>query len=95
MKISQIATRIGGTIHKTVKKFDLFSKNIMFTYKGDTSFSTFLGGFVSIIIFSIIFVYSAFLFQVMVNRENSNSSKSTEVIDLTVHDEDYYEYENS
>ena len=90
MTIAQIAARVGGTIHNTVKKFDLFSQKIMFTYKGDTSFSTFLGGFVSLIIFSIICIYSVFLLQVMVNRENSNSSKSTEVVDLIVHDEDYY-----
>ena len=90
MKLTLLAARFGEAIEKTVKKFDLFSKNIMFTYKGDTSFSTFLGGSVSLIIFSIICVYSVFLFQVMVNRENSNNSKSTAVVDLTTQDEDYY-----
>ena len=72
-----------------VKKFDLFSQRIMFTYKGDSSFSTFLGGFVSLIIFTVIGIYSAFLIQVMMNRGDSNNSLSTEVVDLTTYDENY------
>ena len=77
-------------IQKTVKKFDLFSQTIMFTYKGESAFSTFLGGTVSLAIFTIVSVYSVVLLQVMVNRGNSNSSKSTEVVDLIAHDESYY-----
>ena len=78
-----------GVVQNMVKKFDLFSQRIMFTYKGDSSFSTFLGGFVSLIIFTVIGIYSAFLIQVMMSRGDSNNSLSTEVVDLTTYDENY------
>ena len=90
MRPIDVIFRCGGVVQNTVRKFDLFSQRIMFTYKGDSSFSTFLGGFVSLIIFTVIGVYSAFLVQVMINRSNSNNSLSTEVVDLTTNDENYY-----
>ena len=90
MRPIDLIARFGNKIHDSVRRFDLFAQRIMFTYKGESSFSTFIGGFVSLVIFAVIGVYSAFLLQVMVNRGNSNNSISTEVVDLTVHDEDYY-----
>ena len=45
----------------------------MFTYKGESSFSTFLGGLVSIAILSIVGVYFIILVQAMINREKSNT----------------------
>ena len=62
----------------------------MFTYKGESSFSTFLGGIISLIIFVVIAVYTGFLMQVMVDRQNANNSLSTEVIDLIHENEVYY-----
>ena len=75
-------TKLWKVIYKFVKRFDLFSQKIMLTYKGETSFSTFFGGVVSLMILSIIWVYSIFLLQIMFNRQNSNNSKSTSVVDL-------------
>ena len=89
MRPIDVIFRCGVVVQKTVRKFDLFSQRIMFTYKGDSSFSTFLGGFISLVIFTVIGVYSAFLIQVMINRSNSNNSLSTEVVDLTLNDENY------
>ena len=61
----------------------------MFTYKGESSFSTFLGGFISLIILAIVTAYTGVLMQTMVNRQNSNNSLSTEVINLSTDDRVY------
>ena len=89
MKEVKFALWLGRTAYRSIKKFDLFSQKIMFTYKGESSFSTFLGGLVSFIIFTLIWVYSVIQFQVMINRQNSNNSKSTAVVDLITQDEFY------
>ena len=89
MKEVKFALWLGRTAYRSIKKLDLFSQKIMFTYKGESSFSTFLGGFVSLIIFALIWVYSVIQFQVMINRQNSNNSKSTAVVDLLTQDEFY------
>ena len=90
MRPIDLLAKLGGAVHKSVKKLDIFSQKIMLTYKGEASFSTFLGGLVSIIIFLIIGIYGAYLLQIMINRQNSNNSLSTEVIDLSISDENYY-----
>ena len=84
---------LGGAIKRTVTKFDLFSQKIMFTYKGQSSFSTFFGGLVSLWIFIFIGIYATFLTQTMIYRQNSNNSLSTEVVDLITNDQDYYPVE--
>ena len=93
MKIKSIFNNIFALLWKTITRFDLFSQKIQLTYKGESSFSTFLGGFVSIIIFTIVGIYSGFLLQVMTNRQNANNSKSTAVVDLNIRDEDYYPFD--
>ena len=95
MKFKRFAISFGKLIRRSVKKWDLFTQNIMFTYKGETTFSTFLGGSLSIAIFTLIIVYGIFLFEVMINKQNSNNSQSTEVIDLTTNDENYYIRKNN
>ena len=62
----------------------------MFTYKGESSFSTLLGGLVSIVILSVVGVYFVILIQAMMNREKSNISKSTSEVDLSLEDQEYY-----
>ena len=90
MRPAVFISKFGRGFYTTVRKFDLFSRNIMLTYKGETSFSTFLGGFVSMLIFTIVWAYSGYLLQMMVKKQNSNNSKSTQVIDLTTNDQSYY-----
>ena len=90
MKPIKVITLFGGTIYRSIKKFDLFSQRIMLTYKGETSFSTLIGGIVSLMIMAIVLVYAVFLFQIMINRQNSNNSKSSAFVDLVNEDEDYY-----
>ena len=90
MKLINCAFKLGGIVRNTVRKFDLFSQRIMFTYKGESSFSTFLGGLISLLILAIIAIYSGYLVQIMVSRQNSNNSLSTEVVDLAIKDENYY-----
>ena len=93
MGIATFILKFGTAIYRTVKKFDLFSQTIKLTYKGESAFTTFFGGFVSLIIFTIVGIYSVFLLQIMINRKNSNNSKSTEVVNLNTSDEDYYPFD--
>ena len=90
MGIATLILKFGTVVYRIVKKFDLFSQSIKLTYKGESAFTTFVGGFVSLIIFTIVGIYSLFLLQIMINRKNSNNSKSTEVVNLNISDEDYY-----
>ena len=62
----------------------------MFTYKGEPSFSTLIGGLVSLVILSITGIYFVILMQAMIYREKSSISKSTRVVDLSTEAEEYY-----
>ena len=62
----------------------------MFTYKGESSFLTLLGGLVSIVILSVVGVYFVILIQAMMNREKSNISKSTREVNFSLEDQEYY-----
>ena len=94
MNLIAIVSKLGGFTRNSVRKFDLFSQKIMFTYKGKSSFSTFFGGLVSIVILSIVAAYFGYLMQIMVNRQSSNNYLSTEIVDLTTEDQDYYPFES-
>ena len=59
--------------------FDLFSRQIKLTYKGQKSFRTKLGGITSIIILSIITIYTIRFTERMINRKTSNNSRSTAI----------------
>ena len=65
----------------------------MFTYKGNSQFSTTFGGIVSIVILSTVWVYLSLLIQKMLDRANSNNTLSTEVINLNTNDQNYYLYD--
>ena len=90
MKLDQIVSNFATSVSNSIKKLDLFSQRIMFTYKGKSSFATLLGGSVSLAIFLMVGVYTVFLFQTMINRQKSNNTKSSEVIDLIKNDQSYY-----
>ena len=62
----------------------------MFTYKGEPSFSTLIGGLISLVILSITGIYFAILMQAMIYREKSSISKSTRVVDLSTETQEYY-----
>ena len=64
----------------------------MFTYKGDSQFSTSFGGLVSIFILSAVCVYLSILMQTMVNRGRSTFNISTEVMNLNSDQTRYYLY---
>ena len=90
MKFVEIGSKAVRYIGIFIRKFDLFSQKIMLTYKGESSFSTVMGGLVSLAILTVVGIYTGFLMQTMVNREKSNNSLSTEVVDLITNDENYY-----
>ena len=89
MKPLGVISKFCEFIWQSVRRFDLFSQKIMFTYKGESSFSTFLGGFISLIILAIVTAYTGVLMQTMVNRQSSNNSLSTEVVNLSTDDKVY------
>ena len=62
----------------------------MFTYKGESQFSTCFGGFVSILILGAVSTYLSLLGKSMINRETSFNSLSTEIMDLSLNSNDYY-----
>ena len=90
MKLIESILQFTEIVRLNVRRFDLFSQNVMFTYKGESSFSTFLGGLVSLVIMSVITIYSGYLLKEMVNRQNSNNYISSEVVDLSVNNKNYY-----
>ena len=63
---------------------------MLLTYKGESQFSTFIGGSVSIVIIVAVAYYFVTSIFTMVNRQNSNNTLSTKVIDLNTEDQDYY-----
>lgn len=77
------AGRAVNKIYNIIKGRDSFSQQITFTYKGDASFTTFLGGVVSTIILVVMIIYAYSLAQVMFYRKGTNKSLSTTVVDLT------------
>ena len=77
-------------VQNSIKKLDLFSKNIMFTYQKESKFSTFFGGCISLAILIIVGVYFVLLFKVMANKERSNNSVSTNIVDLSTNDQSYH-----
>ena len=81
---------ISKTVSKTVKSVDMFSTNIAFTYKGNASYKTFIGGLYSITILLLIAAYAYILTDTMLSRKRSNVSVSSEVIDLNSDTEVHY-----
>ena len=64
----------------------MFSKPISFTYKGEESFSTLIGGVVSIVILGILMAYGAVKFMTMIYKADSNTSFNKIVTDLSSSD---------
>ena len=69
MKLKDTYFKILDYFWMIATKFDLFSQHIMFTYKGQSTFSTFFGGFVSLLIFAMIGAYTTILFREMIDRK--------------------------
>ena len=70
-----IFKKIVNYVFAKVKEYDMYGKEINFTYKGDQTYNTFVGGLTSISIFVMSFIYAYLLFNIMIS--NSNSAKST------------------
>ena len=66
-----------------VKCLDSFSQPIQLSYKGDTKYSTFMGGVSTIIILMIMLIYSISLLIALVERSETRKSKNTIVNDLS------------
>ena len=58
----------------------------MFTYKGESHFSTSFGGFISLGMLAAVGVYLSIQVQTMMDRSSSNNTLSTSVINLNIED---------
>ena len=69
-------------LYNYAKSFDIYGKSFNFTYEGEDQYKTFLGGIISIIITSVILVYSVNLFIVMINRDDTSTNVNTVITSL-------------
>ena len=72
-----------------VRNLDMYGKTINFTYKGEDEYKTYIGGFTSMAIFSVMLYYTYFLFLIMVRRDDTAKSTDLLVRDL------FNDYSNS
>ena len=70
-------------ISESIKDFDVYGKTITFTYKGKDQYKTFIGGVISIIMLIIALLYGVNLFIIMIGRDNTNTTVSTIIKDLS------------
>jgi hypothetical protein len=69
-------------VYGSVKGFDSFSNQIVFSYKGEHKFKTFIGGIMSMAILAVMTIYTYSLAQVLWYRKDTNKSRSTSVVNL-------------
>lgn len=79
-----IFNKIGKFVRKRVTSIDKFHRSIEFTYQGKSNFKTFCGGVYTIMVIVMIIMYGIILFKGMINRNRSNVSLSTKIVDLNV-----------
>ena len=65
-----------------MKNCDFYGQQINLTYKGDNSFKTTPGAVVSILITALLLAFSIYKLYVLVNRQDTNISKSSLMRDL-------------
>jgi Na+/H+ antiporter NhaC len=90
MGLRKIASGAVRYVYGSVKGLDSFSSPIAFTYKGEDTFKTLIGGITSMLILSVMAIYAYSLTQVMLYRKDTNKSKSTKIVDLVNSTEIHY-----
>ena len=82
---------MGKWVGHYIKQLDIYGKTITFTYKGKEQYTTYLGGFMSIMIKLLILAFGVSILSNMINRRNTNSTvnrivndivENTKVVDL-------------
>jgi len=73
--------KIGLSTARYIKNYDLFGDPVQITYKGKDSHKTFLGGLITIIICSILFVYVGWRIYLFSYRERDEYWTSLTVSD--------------
>jgi hypothetical protein len=87
---------IRGSLKETVKSLDIYGQQIMFTYKGDSTFKTLPGATATMFISSLLFIYFFIQTMTLINRNNPNVSKNNFQYDLSVEpplDPSEYQYD--
>ena len=85
-----ILQKTAGIVDSGIKSFDLFSRQVNLTFKGQKFFRTKLGGITSMIILCIIFIYTVTFAGRMINRKGSNNSRSTAIDQFVTDPEVHY-----
>ena len=67
-----------NTIDSSLKKFDLFSKNISFRENGEDAFGSIFGAVTSIMILFVVGIYGMNKFRIMLDHEDTNFNEYTE-----------------
>lgn len=67
--------KLGKAIFNKMKDYDMYGRSITFTYKGEEEYKTYIGGFISVIILTIMAIY--FYLQITTLIFKKDTSKAT------------------
>ncbi|CAI2361624.1 unnamed protein product [Moneuplotes crassus] len=81
--------KIASYIGNSIRKADLFPQKVSLTYRGKPFFQTLGGGLLSMIITVIVIGYSARLFMIMIEKEDTAKALNTVFIDLQSYGQSY------
>jgi len=65
-----------------LRSFDMYGKNIMFTYKGESQYKTHLGGIISVFVFVVIIAYIVYIFRILFTRVDKSISSTSLIQDI-------------
>ncbi|CAI2359249.1 unnamed protein product [Moneuplotes crassus] len=74
--------KIGNFLKTSVRKTDLFPQKVSLTFKGKESFQTLYGGIISLIILTILISYSARIFAIMFQKQQTQKTLNRVIKDI-------------
>jgi hypothetical protein len=77
------------TLKKSFKSVDLYGEKIELTYKGEGTYKTNIGAFVSLVLIFILGAYLIYRALVMFTKQGTNVNKSNFIVDLNLEDAFY------
>ena len=75
---------------RLIKNCDRYPKTVTLSYKGKDTFPTLVGGIYSLIILGLLVTYGYILFLRMHNRESSQITKTTTVVNLNNNPDEHF-----
>ena len=83
MGLGNFRMNVSRWMKNKIKQCDVFSQPVELSYKGQTKYSTFIGGCASLIIIIVMVIYATSLLIALVYRSETRKSKNTIVQDLS------------